>query len=106
VRPEKYTPKAREAFGKSMLDIGDSILKGIILLFTLAPLTYLAQAAGEGKAGASMKELLAFMSTGGYFVFLGLLIVSFFVGHIFRLQGLKHIHEAELKTASRQRRSK
>ena len=93
MRLEQYSPKAREAFGKSMLDIGDSILKGIILLFTLAPLTFLAQAAGEGKAGASMKELLAFMSTGGYFAFLGLLMVSFLVGYVFRIQGLRHIHE-------------
>lgn len=41
MKPEEYNPKAREAFGKSLIDVGVGIFKGVVLLFTVAPMTLL-----------------------------------------------------------------
>lgn len=49
MKPNEYNPKAREAFGKSLIDIGVAIFKGIMLLFTLAPLSFLLKGALDGS---------------------------------------------------------
>jgi hypothetical protein len=96
MKPEQYNPKAREAFGKSLIDIGVGIFKGIMLLFTVAPMTFLLKSAMDGTSkSVSMYELFAFMSSDSYIAFLALLAVAFFVGHYFRKEGLRHINEIE-----------
>ncbi|ATC88752.1 hypothetical protein PARC_b0569 [Pseudoalteromonas arctica A 37-1-2] len=49
MKPEDYNPKAKEAFGKSLIDIGVAIFKGIILLFTVVPLAAILQIAINGN---------------------------------------------------------
>jgi hypothetical protein len=96
LKPEKYNPKAREAFGKSFIDIGVGIFKRIILLFTVAPVTYMLKGAADGTSkGISLVDLFSFMSTPAYLVFLGVLSGAFLLGHYFRKEGLRHIHEIE-----------
>ena len=96
LKPEEYNPKAREAFGKSLIDIGVGIFKGIMLLFTVAPLTFmLKEAADRSSNGISLFDLFSFMSTPAYLVFLVLLAGAFFLGDYFRREGLRHIHEIE-----------
>lgn len=96
MKPEKYNPKAREAFGKSLIDIGVGIFKGIMLLFTVAPLTFMLKGAVDGSSkGISLVDLFAFMSTPTYLVFLTVLAGAFLLGHYFRMEGLRHIHEIE-----------
>lgn len=34
-----YNPKAREAFGKTLVDLGSAIHKSIVLLITVVPIT-------------------------------------------------------------------
>lgn len=96
MRPEKYNPKAREAFGKSLIDIGVGISKGIMILFTVAPLTYILKGAVDGSGkGVSVVELFSFMTTSTYLVFLLTLAGAFCLGHYFRKEGLRHLHEIE-----------
>lgn len=96
MKPEEYNPKAREAFGKSLIDIGVGIFKGIMLLFTVAPLTFMLNGAVDGSnKGISLVDLLSFMSTPTYLAFLGVLAGAFLFGHYFRKEGLRHIHEIE-----------
>ena len=49
MKPEEYNGKAREAFAKSLIDIGVAIFKGIILLVTVVPITVLAKSAFDSK---------------------------------------------------------
>jgi len=96
LKPEEYSPKAREAFGKSLIDIGVGIFKGIMLLFTVAPLTFMLRGAVDGSTqGISLASLFAFMSTPTYLVFLAVLAGAFVLGLYFRKEGLRHIHEIE-----------
>ena len=96
MKPEEYNPKAREAFGKSLIDIGVGIFKGIMLLFTIAPLTFMLKGAADGSSkGISLVDLFSFMSTPTYLAFLSVLAGAFVLGHYFRKEGLRHIHEIE-----------
>lgn len=96
MRPENYNPKARQKFGETLVDIGVSIYKGIMLLFTVALLTFiLSNASDKGKVETSITDLLAFMSSSSYLLFLSILVIAFFAGHYFRKEGLRHIHESE-----------
>jgi len=99
MKPEEYNPKAREAFGKSLIDVGVGIFKGIMLLFTIAPMTFLLKGAFDGTGkNASFADIWNFMRSPSYFVFLVLLVVAFVFGHYFRKEGLRHIHEIENRT--------
>jgi hypothetical protein len=96
LKPEEYNPKAREAFGKSLIDIGVSIFKGIMLLFTIVPLTFMLKVAVDGSSKSiSFIDLFSFMSTSTYLIFLAVLFCAFFLGYYFRKEGLRHIHEIE-----------
>lgn len=96
MKPNEYNPKAREAFGKSLIDIGVGISKGIMILFTIAPLTFLLKGALDGTSkNISLMEILDFLGSPIYFVFLVFLAGAFIIGHYFRKEGLRHIHEIE-----------
>ena len=97
MKPDKYNPKAREAFGKSLIDIGVAIFKGIILLVTVVPITVIAKSAFEGTSTSiSVFEILGSMSNETLWSLMGLILVAFFGGHYLRKEGLRHIHELEI----------
>jgi hypothetical protein len=96
MKPEEYNPKAREAFGKSLIDVGVGIIKGTVLLFTVAPLAITMKGAMDGtNKNISWLELFGSMNSLTYFLFLGLLAAALLLGHYFRKEGLRHIHEIE-----------
>lgn len=96
MKPEELNPKAREAFGKSLIDVGVGIYKGVMLLFTVAPMTFLLKDAFDGtQRQISWLEFSAFVTSPAYFIFLGLLLGAFFLGEYFRREGIRHIHEIE-----------
>ena len=95
MKVSQLNPKAREAFGKSLVDVGVGIFKGIMLLFTVAPMTFLLKSGLEGaNAVEALAKFWGFMRSPMYFAFLGFLLAAFFVGEKFRREGLRHIHEA------------
>jgi hypothetical protein len=96
MKPEDYNPKAREAFGKSLIDIGVAIFKGIILLFTVVPLAAILQIAINGnKKPVSLFDMLSSLSPATQWTFVGFLALAFIAGFVFRREGLRHIHELE-----------
>jgi hypothetical protein len=96
MKPDDYNPKAREAFGKSLIDISVAIFKGIILLFTVVPLATILQTAINGnKQSVSLFDMMASLSTATQWTFIGLLAVGFFAALSLRKEGLRHIHELE-----------
>ena len=96
MKPEKYNPKAREAFGRSLIDIGVSIFKAIMLLVTAVPLAAITKGvfSSHGQE-VSVWEALNSVTPGTQVLIFALLIVSFLIGHYFRKEGLRHIHETE-----------
>lgn len=96
MKPESYNPKARQKFGETLVEIGVSIFKGIMLLFTIAPLTFmLSNVSAKGQIETSVTDLFKFMSSTTYLLFLLLLSFAFVAGYYFRQEGLRHIHESE-----------
>ncbi len=96
MKPENYNPKARQKFGETLVEIGVAIFKGIMLLFTIAPLTFmLSNVSPKGQIETSVSDLFKFMTSTTYLLFLVLLSFAFFAGHYFRNEGLRHIHESE-----------
>ncbi len=92
----EYNPKAREAFGKSLVDIGVAIYKGLIILFTVVPITVILKASLETEAqNISIFTPFERMSSSTYLTLLVFLVTAFLAGHFFRSEGLKHIHESE-----------
>jgi hypothetical protein len=93
---DEYNPKAREAFGKTLVDIGVSIFKGIILLFTVIPVSLILKGALEnGSKQISVLQIFKSMSGDTYLLLILFLGVSFFLGGKLRELGLRHIHESE-----------
>jgi len=97
MKPEELTPRAREAFGRTLIDVGVAIFKGIILLFTVVPITLILKSALEpGSSNVSIIALFENMSMVTYLSLIGFLVISFYAGHVFRKEGLRHIQEVEL----------
>jgi len=92
--PNKYNPKAREAFGRSLIDVGVGIFKAIMLFFTTAPLGILLTQAMDGKT-VSLGQLWAFIMSPAYWLFLVILAFSWVIAHYLRKEGLRHLHELE-----------
>lgn len=96
MKPEQYNPKAREAFARSEIDVGVGLFKGIFLLFTVAPMTYLLKGAVDGTYKAiSLGELLSFIGSPAYFLFLAWLALAYYLAHWCRKDGLRRLHEME-----------
>lgn len=71
VRPEHYNPKAREALGRSLIDISGALYKGLFLLVTVVPASFILKNAFEGKDETfSIAALLSNISFFGYAFFL------------------------------------
>lgn len=96
MKPEQYNSKAREAFGQSLIDIGVSIFKAIMLLVTAVPLAAITKSVfSPHSQEVSVWEALNSVTPGTQALVLVFLIVSFLMGHYFRKEGLRHIHETE-----------
>jgi hypothetical protein len=105
MRPDQYNPKAREAFGKSLINIGDNIFKSLMLLFTIAPLTFILKVAAERNQQISLGELFVFLSPESYLAFLTLMTIAFLLALYFRKEGLGHLHALEDPSYKYQKRS-
>lgn len=96
MKPEKLNPKAREAFAKTLIDVGVSVFKGIILLLTVIPIAAIFKSAFDGVSiEVSLIKIIGSMTISTYITLLALLITAFFIGHLFRKEGLRHLHEIE-----------
>ncbi|MDA0148452.1 hypothetical protein [Vibrio sp. LaRot3] len=96
MKADDYNPKARELFGKTLVDIGVSIYKGLMLLLTIVPLSFIAKVTVEkGEKPLSFLDFISSMSVGTYLTFLSLLTISFALAYHLRKEGLRHIHESE-----------
>ncbi|MDP3816146.1 hypothetical protein [Pseudomonas sp.] len=94
MKPENLNPKAREAFAKTLIDVGVSVFKGIILLLTVIPIAAIFKSAFDGVSiEVSLIKIIGSMTIGTYITLLTLLIIAFFIGHLFRKEGLRHLHE-------------
>lgn len=72
------------------------MFKSTMLLFTAVPITLIFKnAMKEGSTQISIADAIGGMSTQTYFVFLALLSAAFIGGHLFRKEGLRHLHEIE-----------
>ncbi|MBV36363.1 MAG: hypothetical protein CMP47_13070 [Rickettsiales bacterium] len=96
MRVTDYNSKAREAFGKSLVDIGVSIFKSLILLITVVPITAIFKVTfnDEGKS-FSIINLIQDLPPGVYVTLILFIVLAFVFGHFFRTQGLKHIHMSQ-----------
>ena len=95
MNPNDYNPKAREAFAKSLIDIGVSIFKGIILLLTVAPLVAIFKGALNETKNISFLDIINNLTPSTQWLIILLLALAFGSGHFFRKQGLKHLHQME-----------
>ena len=96
MKPEKLNPKAREAFAKTLIDVGVSVFKGIILLLTVIPIAAIFKSAFDGVSiEISLIKIIGSMTISTYITLLALLIIAFFIGNLFRKEGLRHLHEIE-----------
>ena len=94
MKPEEYNPKAREAFGKTLIDVGVSITKGIVLLFTVVPTALIIKIIIEPE-GVYEFKVLEVLNNGISIYLMIFIALSFLVGHFCRTEGLRHIHELE-----------
>ncbi len=96
MKAENLNPKAREAFAKTLIDVGVSVFKGIILLLTVIPIAAIFKSAFDGVSiEVSLIKIVGSMTVATYITLLTLLIIAFFIGHLFRKEGLRHLHEIE-----------
>lgn len=98
MKPEQLNPKAREAFGKSLIDIGVSVFKGIIALITIIPITTILKGALESNVtNVSLFGVFQTMTNATYIGLILFIFLAAYIGHAFRKEGLRHIHEIENK---------
>jgi uncharacterized membrane protein len=107
MKPDKYNHRAREAFGKSLIDIGVSIFKGVIALFTIVPITIFVKSVLEGKkADVSVIGIFESISVGTFIALMVFILFAVLLGNFFRKEGLRHIHEIENLTRRKRKKTK
>ncbi len=93
---KELSPKAREAYGHSMIDAGMAIFKALILLVTVVPISVIFKSLTDNKdTQVTLVTAIERMSPGEYFMLMSFFFLSLTLGCIFRRRGLLHIHEAE-----------
>ncbi len=96
MKTHEYNPKAREAFGKSLIDVSTAIFKAMILLFTVVPLAFVVKNIIENNEKQfSIISSLQSLNNDTFIVILVFYVISFFAAHLLRNEGLKQIHESE-----------
>jgi predicted small integral membrane protein len=95
MNPNNYNPIAREAFARSLIDIGVAIFKGVILLLTIAPLAAIFRSAFDTEEKISFLSIVDNLTLGTQWLFISLLGGAFILGYFFRKEGLRHLHEME-----------
>lgn len=96
MKPDELNPKAREAFGKSLIDIGVAIFKSLMLLCTVFPLAaFLKAIFSSPDASVSLLEILSRISLITYLLIIAFFCMAFLLGHYFRKEGIRHLHELE-----------
>lgn len=96
MKPDDYNPMAREAFGRTLIDVGVTIFKSIVLLFTVVPLAAILEIVfRDQKELSSVFQILDSLSGSTQLLIIGLLITGFCAGHWFRKEGLRYLHELE-----------
>jgi len=92
-------PKAREAFGKTLIDIGVAIYKSIMLLVLIFPITLILKSSLEEQGSTiSFFEIINSFSTGTQLSLLILIAIAIIAAELARTEGLRHLHEVENKT--------
>ncbi|WP_444907768.1 hypothetical protein [Microbulbifer sp. SSSA008] len=99
MKPSELNKEARIAFGKTLIDISIAVFKGIILLFTVIPITIiLNNTLSSSEEKLDILRFFTSMNQETHLALLVFILISFWVGHSFRRAGLKHIHEANVET--------
>ncbi|MDY0251370.1 MAG: hypothetical protein RBR45_15190 [Pseudomonas sp.] len=95
---EDLNPKARETFARSLVDIGVSIFRGLMIIITVTPVAAILKVVFDGEAEKfSILRFFASFTWDTYLAFILLLVIGFFVGDIFRKEGIRLLHEMEVK---------
>ena len=96
LKPDQFNPIAREAFGKTLIDLGLSLFRALTLLFTVVPLALLMKGAFDGTGRAvTGAELIALIDGPMFYVVLTLVSAATIGGLYFQSEGLRHLHEIE-----------
>ncbi len=98
MKPESMNPKAREALGKSLIDIGVAIFKSLMLLVTVVPLAALLKVVySSPPTPIDWSSYIAPLSGITGFATLVFLLLAFLLAGYLRNEGIRHIHEMEEK---------
>jgi len=99
MKAKDMNPKAREAFGKTLIDIGVSIYKSIMLLILVFPITIVLKSALEGTdSTVSIYQIINSFSVDTQYTLIFFISIAVIAAELARNEGLRHIHEVENKT--------
>ncbi len=90
---ENYNPKAKQAFGQSLVDIGNTIYKNLITIILISPIMWILDTTFNNSQ-ISLNNI----NTNSNIMYIAsfLYIVAIFTAEIFRNKGLYYINQAEL----------
>jgi hypothetical protein len=95
----ELNPKAREAFGKSLIDSGLAIFKGLMLLLTVVPLLALLKSVFSTPTSTiSLSSFVVSLSWPAGALVLIFFAASFLFAAWLQQEGLRHIHVSEVKS--------
>ncbi|TMO88104.1 hypothetical protein [Pseudoalteromonas ruthenica] len=96
MNPNDYNLLAREAYAKSLIDVGVSIFKGIMLLCTVVPLAaVMNNIFNDSEKKVSILEVLNSVTLSNQAIIVGLLITAFILAWYLRYEGLRHLYEIQ-----------
>jgi hypothetical protein len=95
MEPKNYNPKAKEAFGKNLINLGSGLFKSVYLVIMVVPIYYIVQNSLKGNKVLSLFDVLEGMSQNIFVQLLVLMIASFLFGLWLRAEGLYLIHDIE-----------
>lgn len=96
MKPDQYNPKAKEAFGKSLVDVGVALFKSVMLLIFIMPASIIVMSTADvTKSNISVLDILQRMPSDTFTSFIIIISLAMVMGAYIRALGLKYIHDSE-----------
>jgi len=90
---------AKEAFARSLIDVGVAIFKSLIITLMVLPATLIVKATIENNSSKiSIIDIFQSMSGLTYTLFLALLFIAFTAGYYLRKEGIMLLNTIENKS--------
>jgi len=96
VKFDDLNNKGKEAFANSLIEVGVSLFKGVMITIFVLPITLIIKSGIDGKSSSiTPQQILSILDGTTYLTLLSFLVGAILIGLYFRHEGLRLLNKIE-----------